>query len=76
MDENERKRIVKSIDIIVAIFLILLGILVVFFSISWDKDFLNSYMPLWASITTWIFLFLGITIIIYGIKRMIQDLIL
>ena len=56
--------------------LILLGILVVFFSISWDKDFLNSYMPLWASITTWIFLFLGITIIIYGIKRMIQDLIL
>lgn len=78
MDENERKRIVNSVDVIVALFLIVLGIVLMFFSLSWEeyisKYYISNGTPDWIGMTTWIFFVLSITTIIYGIKRMIQDL--
>jgi hypothetical protein len=78
MDENERKRIVNSVDLIVAIFILVLGIIIIIFSLSWE-DYISTYYiseftPDWIAMTTWIFFVLGVTTIVYGIKRMVQDL--
>jgi len=77
MDEKEIKRIVNSVDIIVALFILVLGIIILIFSLSWD-DYINTYsfnnVATWVNYTTWIFFITGVITIVYGIKRMIQDL--
>jgi hypothetical protein len=78
MEEKERRRIINSVDVIVALFIIILGIVILIFSLSWEEyintnSFLNA--PTWVNYTTWIFFITGVITIAYGIKRMIQDLI-
>jgi hypothetical protein len=77
MDENEKKRIVNSVDLIVALFILVLGIIIIIFSLSWD-DYISTYSflnaPTWLNYTTWIFFIIGVTTIAYGIKRMVHDL--
>ena len=79
MDENKRKKIIGSVDIVVAIFIILTGFVVIWFSIDWG-EFYNTwsspYQPEFFNKTTWIFLLVGITTVVYGIKRMIQNVVL
>ncbi len=77
MDEIERNRIVSSLDAAVAIFIVILGILVIVFSLEWnnwvDELVFYSPKPYWLYRLTWIIVFLGITTIIYGIRRVVQD---
>ena len=75
MEEKERRRIVNSVDIILALFIILLGGLLIIFSFLWN-DYLSSHLIniSWFNMITPIILFSGITVTVYGIKRMIQDL--
>ena len=56
------------------------GFIVIIFSVEWN-DWLSSLLPyapqpVWLDKTTWIFFFVGITTVAYGIKRIIQDVIL
>lgn len=80
MDEKDRKIIIGSVDVAIAIFIIITGFIVIIFSVEWN-DWLSSLLPyapqpVWLDKTTWIFFFVGITTVAYGIKRMIQDVIL
>ncbi|KYK34098.1 MAG: hypothetical protein AYK22_05685 [Thermoplasmatales archaeon SG8-52-3] len=78
MDEKGRKIIVESIDIGIAILIIAIGFLLVFFSFSWFNWFIERSTGIedWLSILKFIFVITGIIIVIYGIKKIFQDLIL
>lgn len=84
LDTNARLKILSSKDIFIAIFLLLVGIfllitgiLVVIMAI--DMISLMSqysgypYTPMYYNTLPWIFLMLGLGAIIYGIKRIIDD---
>ena len=74
MVENERKKSVKIIDVVIGIFIIIIGFLIIIFSISLG-DYLNlgkGYTPGWLEILTLIIFISGITTIIYGIKKILH----
>ena len=76
MDEKEKKIILGSIDIGVAIFIIILGFLVILFGLSWGDWVISiNNPPPWLDNTTLIIIIIGIVLIIYGFKRFIKDLI-
>lgn len=73
MDHNDRLRIVAGADIFVAVFLLIVGILVIIFGI----DYLNnnpSTPQLMLNVLPWIITMLGISCLIYSIKRIIDDI--
>jgi len=80
LDEAGRIKIVAGLDTIVAILLLIAGILITIFG----RDYVNmmstyseysGYNPFSAAgVSPWIPLVFGLTTIIYGIKRMIDDI--
>lgn len=78
MDDTGRIKIAAGIDAIVAILLLIVGILVTILGV----DYLNQIsqaaypigMPVMYSVLPWIILMLGITTIIYAVKRLIDDI--
>jgi len=88
LDEMGRVRITSSIDIFVAVFIILIGISVIIIGISYFGEvmaqsarysYYSSYsyntpgMPIWYWAFPLFIIFLGIATIIYGIKRIIDN---
>jgi uncharacterized membrane protein len=82
MEEKSRLKMISSIDIIVTIFIIIIGFFVILLGTDWLEfidlmktqsngtgiiDLLNQ--------TPWIIIFIGITTLLYGVKRIIDDLI-
>ena len=86
MDDRGRVRIVSGIDVIIAIFIIIIGILVVIVGAGYldtltkQAEQYASYgysaleIPLYSWASVWFVIMLGITTIIYGIKRIIDDI--
>jgi len=72
---------VSSIDIIVAVIIMIIGFLIIFLGESW-LNYVNLWMALsnnsspidLLSRTPWIIIFLGIATILYGVKRIVDDL--
>ncbi|MCK4366004.1 MAG: hypothetical protein KAW45_08125 [Thermoplasmatales archaeon] len=81
MDHKGRIKIVSGIDGLYAIFTIIIGILVIVLGLGY-LDLLNlsssypyGYNPFsWMDTVPWIFLFLGISTVIYGIKKLVDDI--
>ena len=75
MVEKEREKSVGIINVVVGIFIIIIGFLVIILSITLG-DYMGSgggFTPAWLDVLLWIILISGITTIIYGVKRIIQD---
>ncbi len=76
MEERNKKQIVGAVDAVVGIFIIITGIFVLIFAILL-YDTVPPYATLnYFIIAIWIFIWLGIATIIYGIKRIIDDVII
>jgi uncharacterized integral membrane protein len=78
LDDISRIKIIAGVDAIVAIFLFIVGILVTILGFGY-MDTMNqsssySSIPFWTWTMPWIIVMLGITTIIYGIKRLIDDI--
>lgn len=77
MNEKDRIKIVSGIDIFVGIFLLIVGILVVIMAADMIGLMAStpsySYTPMYYNTLPWIFLMLGLAAIIYGIKRVVDD---
>lgn len=84
MEENKRKKIVSTIDLLVAVVILFIGVFVIIMGFSYS-DFINSLAQtygsysisspyLWLSKTPIIILTIGLVAIFYGIKRLIDDL--
>jgi len=81
LDEKYRIKMVSSIDIIVAVIIMIIGFLIIFLGESW-LNYVNLWMALsnnsspidLLSRTPWIIIFLGIATILYGVKRIVDDL--
>lgn len=77
MNEKDRIKIVSGLDIPVGIFLLITGILVIILAV----DMLNimfastgySSVPLYYNTLPWIFFMLGLGAVVYGIKRIVDD---
>jgi len=97
LDERDRINIVSKIDVFVAIFILIIGILVIIVGAGYldtvikqdeqnramaeqysESPFFSSYSytptPLWTWATPWFIIVLGITTLIYGIKRTLDDI--
>ena len=84
MDEKGKEQITALIDVIVAVVILIIGFLVILFGISWG-DFLSPSMGpsgyggynspiIFFSKTPWIIILIGVCTLIYGIKRLIYDI--
>jgi hypothetical protein len=81
LEEKYRIKLISSIDIIVAVVIMIIGFLVIFLGESW-----LSYVTLWMvqssgsspldllGRTPWIIIFIGIATVLYGVKRIVDDL--
>ena len=81
MDVREKIKIVSGIDSLYAIITVIIGILVLIMGISWvdlmsySTSYPYAYNPFnWMILAPWIFLFLGLSTIVYGIKKLVDDL--
>lgn len=74
MDDKDRIKIVSGADVFVAIFLLIVGILVVILGAGWLSTIPENTPFSWVVTTPWVIIMLGITSIIYGIKRMVDDI--
>jgi len=75
MNESDRIKIVSGIDIFVAIMLMIVGILVMIFAAGLlITSSISSSSPFWAIALPWTILLLGLVSTIYGIKRMLVDI--
>ena len=78
MDDISRIKIVAGADAIVAIFFLIVGILVTILGFGYMDTMSQSpsyvSIPFWTWTMPWIIVMLGITTIIYGIKRLIDDI--
>jgi hypothetical protein len=79
MDENKQKVAVAIIDVIVSFLILITGALVIIFSF-YLGDFIQSIIryPIstlkWIEFIPWILLIIGITTIIYSVKRLVDDI--
>ena len=78
LDEKSKKIIVESFGIAIAILIIVVGFLLILFTLSWFDWFMagRSVVEDWLYTLKWIFVIIGIITIIYGIKRIIQNVII
>jgi hypothetical protein len=85
MEEKSEIKVVSGLDILVAVVIILIGILVINFGFSYSdyidtlfrasSSYSGSPNPYtWLSKSPMIILFIGLVVILYGIKRLIDDL--
>ena len=80
MDENKQKAAVAFIDVIVSFLILITGALVIIFSF-YLGDFIESFFLYttpttlkWLEITPWILLIIGLTTIIYSVKRLVDNI--
>jgi len=82
MDEKGRIKITSGIDVVVSIVILFVGFIVVLFGNDWfmllSMTGSSSYstpnpIAMYGKIP-WIILLTGITLVIYGIKRLVDDL--
>ena len=75
MDENDKKIIIESMDLGIGILIVVIGFLWILFSISFFDSLFEgtSVIEDWISTLKFIFIIIGIIIIISGIKKVIQD---
>lgn len=75
MDEDINKIIVESINIGISLLVIIIGCLFVFFTLSWFDWFTTGRsVEEWIYTLRLIFIIFGFITIIYGIKRIIQNI--
>jgi hypothetical protein len=78
LDDVSRIKIVAGVDAIVAIFFFIVGILVTILGFGYldtmSQSSPYSTIPFWTWTIPWIIVMLGITTIIYGIKRLIDNI--
>ena len=81
MDVRGKIKIVSGIDSLYAIITMIIGILVLIMGISWvdlmsfSTSYPYGYNPFtWMNLAPWIFLFLGLSTIVYGIKKLVDDI--
>lgn len=82
MEEKSKIKIVAGVDIIVTILMLFIGVLVIYLGLYYNdyitsisSGYLNSQSPMsWITKTPLIVLVTGLTILLYGIKRLIDDL--
>ena len=81
MDEREKIKIVSGIDSVYAIITMIIGILVLIMGVGWldlmsfSSSYPYGYNPFaWMNVAPWIFLFLGLSTIVYGIKKLVDDI--
>ncbi len=83
MEEKEKRAIVAGIDVFVALFIIIIGFLLTLYGNDWMN--LTSQIPSYGTSSIynpyimfykipWIIIFSGIAMIVYGIKRLIDDI--
>ena len=82
LEEKYRIKMILSIDIIVAVFIIIIGFLVILLGNAWlDYISLLTAQSTGSSPiellnqTPWIIIFIGIATLLYGVKRIVDDLI-
>ena len=80
MDENNQKAAVAIIDVIVSFLILITGALVIIFSF-YLGDFIESFFLYstpptlkWLEIIPWILLIIGLTTIIYSVKRLVDNI--
>ena len=81
MDWKDRIKIVSTIDIVYAVLYIIAGILVIIFAKGWldlmglTSSYSYGYNPFtWMNMAPWIILVMGISSIVYGIKKLVEDI--
>ena len=83
MNDAARIKIVSGIDIVVTIFILITGMVVVIFGFSlldlvnMSTGYYGSFTPnpfAWLNYIPWIAIFVGFTTLIYGVKRMTDDI--
>lgn len=76
MDSETIPYIITTLDILIAIFIMLTGIFVILFGMTWS-NYIDTITPGilkdWLTNTPWILNFTGIATILYGIKRFLQN---
>ena len=84
MEGNGGRKAVSGVDIIVGVFILIIGIIVVIYGFDWfnvtgtmSSSYGGTTNPTYMIMSKipWILLFIGITTIIYSIKRMIDDVV-
>jgi len=74
LDDKGRIKIVSGIDVSIAILFFIIGILVVIFGVGLTETTLNqNNTPIWSWAFMLFIIVLGLTSIVYGIKRLIDD---
>ena len=82
MDEKGRIKITSGIDVVVSIVILFVGFIVVLFGNDWfmllsmygSSSYSTSNPIAMYGKIPWIILLTGITLVIYGIKRLVDDL--
>jgi len=71
--EPSTRTSVYYIDAIVAIFMIIVGVLTFVIGVDYLDKVATGGPPIYVTASGWLIIVLGLTSIIYGIKRMIDD---
>jgi len=81
LDEKSRLKIVAGADLIVSIFILITGMYVIYFGLSFNGyiDTIRDYIPHtvstdWILAIPWIIFMIGLTTMIYSIKRLIDNI--
>jgi hypothetical protein len=77
LDETDKKIILESMDLGIGILIVVIGFLWILFSLSFFDSLFEgtSIMEDWVSTLKFIFIIIGIIIVISGIKKIVQDII-
>ena len=74
MEDKGRIKIVSGIDVSIAVLFFIIGILVIIFGVGLLDSTLNQSAPFWAWSFILFIIVLGLTSIVYGIKRIIDNI--
>ena len=82
MDDHSMNRILGIIGFLVGVFIFLIGVFVIYFGISFMEyidtiysSYSGSSNPItWIGTIPWIINTIGIVVILYGLKRIITDI--
>ena len=83
MNDLFRLKATSALDVIVAIVIVMIGILVIIFGLNWinvmsdassTTEAIIGLDPFsWLSVTPWIAVFSGVLLIVYGMKRTVDN---
>ena len=75
MEEREKKQIIGSVDVFIAVIFIVIGILLIVLGIMFSDSILTDIIT-YMNIIVWIIVLVGIATIVYGVKRILDDAII